>query len=120
MKRARTSAALWPPGYLPDLPEVEVPTNPDGHQLVTFNTDDETDANPDDDTTITFSTDDETMPKANDVPTLEAPSDDNDHADSPKSEDSEIPTGYNSETGELYQNQLADKVVYAKYMKQFM
>ena len=91
--------------------------------------------------TITFSHDDEDADKTmsassdcesntagsvktnNDAPTLESVSDVSvvvvSDADYVPSDDSEIPTGYNSETGELYQNQESDPIVRKKMSRYF-
>ena len=115
------SSSSWPSGYLPDLPEVEKDDEDNCNQAVACTTDDEDAGNADNDTTVTFSTDEEVLPLQDDVPTLEVHSDGTDESVSGESSsDSEIPTGYNSETGELYQNQLGDRIVAEKYRKQFM
>ena len=81
---------------------------------MTFSTDDDGEVddvgNADNDTTLVISTDD-------DMPTLEVPSDEETvtgKSDNCDSSFSDIPTDYNPETGEFYQNQLANPVLAAK------
>ena len=96
---------------MPDLPEP--PSENDeatSHQF---------DDDADNDTTLVIS-DDEVLSPDNQVSTLELESDDADKTDDAhSSSDSEIPTGYNSETGEVYQNQLADPILANKHSRQY-
>ena len=104
---------------MPDLPPSPSDEDTQSAQSGTFtDVEDVNDDQADNDTTLVISTDDE---DAQEIPTLEPPSDDANVSDkSDESTDSEIPTGYNSETGELYQNQENDPVVREKMRRQFL
>ena len=110
------STSSWPDNYLPDLP---VPSEEEEGQNATAMYSDASQPDADNDTTLVISEDEqETSPV---VPTLEVATDEADQTDDAESSsDSEIPTGYNSETGEVYQNQLADPIVAAKQAKQYL
>ena len=112
-------SSFWPDDYLPDLPPSPSDEDTQSAQSGTFtDAEDVKDDQADNDTTLVISTDDE---DGQEVPTLEPPSDDANVSDkSDESTDSEIPTGYNSETGELYQNQESDPVVREKMRRQFI
>ena len=96
---------------MPDLPELPA----DDHQP---KSDEDTLEAEDNDTTLVISTDEEVLSLDHPVPTLELPSDEGETEAADVSTESEIPTGYNSETGEIYQNQLADPVVAAKLRRE--
>ena len=106
------SSSSWPSDYLPDLPEMPSDDKDKSFEIISQE-DPSQDA--DNDTTLVISSDEEVLS------TLELPSDGDvlDETDDGDSTHSTIPTGYNSEMGEIYQNQMSDPVLAAKCSKNY-